>query len=303
MPMRIVSLLPSATEILFALGLGDELVGVTDGCDFPPEARDVPVVLRAGVLDGDALESLEPDLILAPDAVRASRGGGAGRPRRPPAVEPGASRGLDAVLVEAVDRLDAEVTVLRLGPTSIEGILNSIQTVGAMTETEDAAMFVVQGLRERLQAIEEIVVGRRDHGFRSPRVAALGGADPPLTMGLWVPEQVRLAGGWELLGIEGGASTVTSWDAIREVEPEILVLMPPALDLAATIADWERAQRPHGWEELRAVVDRRVFAVDGAAYFARPGPRVIDGIEVLTELIDPVAFDGMSPPDSWERVA
>ena len=204
---------------------------------------------------------------------------------------------------EVARRLDGDVTVISLEPTSIEGILNSIQTVGAMTSSEDSAMFVVEGLRERLQAVEEIVVGRRDHGFRPARVAAIGDLAAPSTMGLWVPEQVRLAGGWELLGSEGGPPVATTWAAVREVDPEVLILMPPDLDLPGTIAAWEGTPRPPSWGDLRAVRDGRVFAVDGAAYFGRPGPRVVDGIEVLTELIDPIAFDGMSPPASWERVS
>ncbi len=301
MRMRIVSLLPSGTEILFALGLVDDLVGVSDGCDFPPEARELPIISRGGILDREALAHAEPDLVIAP--VVRGPGRGRDRDRRTPDRSPGPAEGGDAALADAVRRLGDEVTLLRLGPTSVEGILNSIQTVGAMTESEDSAMFLVEGLRERIQAVEEIVVGRRDHGFQPPRVATLGDLETPMTMGLWVPEQVRLAGGWELLGTEGGPATDTTWDAVREVDPEILVLMPPGLDLPGTLGEWERTPRPEGWDDLRAVRDGRVFAVDGAAYFERPGPRVVDGIEVLTELIDPVAFDGMSPPASWERVA
>lgn len=298
--MRIVSLLPAATEITFALGLGEELVGVTDGCDFPPEVVGVPVVSRSGVLDADALEAAEPDLIIAPDGPRrADRT--AGRPVSALAGAEAMSPGV--ALARVLERLEPGPTVLRLGPTSVEGILNAIQTVGAMTESEDAALFVVEGLRERLQAVEEIVIGRRDHGFRPPRVAALGGFDPPCTMGLWVPDQVRLAGGWELLGSAGDPSAETTWDAVREVEPEIVVLMPPTLDLPGALDAWQQGPRPAGWAELPAVRDGRAFAVDGRACFGRPGPRVIDGIEVLTELIDPIAFDGMSPPESWARLA
>lgn len=297
--MRIVSLLPSGTEILFALGLGDELVAVSDRCDYPSEAQELPVISRGGVLDREGLAQAAPDLVIAP----AVRGTGRGRDRRATGRGAGRAEDADALLADAVRDLGDEVTLLRLGPSSVEGILNSIQTIGAMTESEDAAMFLVEGLRERIQAVEEIVVGRRDHGFQPPRVATLGDLDTPTTMGLWVPEQVRLAGGWELLGTEGGPATDTTWDAVREVDPEILVLMPPGLDLPGTVAAWARISRPEGWEDLRAVHDGRVFAVDGAAYFACPGPRVVDGIEVLTELIDPVAFDGMSPPASWEQVA
>ena len=307
--MRIVSLLPSATEIVFALGLGDELVGVTHACDYPPGARGLPVVTR-GVhdlsgasshaihalvaesmrthtaifeLDEEALAAAKPDLILTQELCRVC------------------AVGYEQVN-EVARRLDADVTVISLEPTSVEGILNAIATVGAMTEAEDAALGVIEGLRERLGHVSEIVRGRRDTGFPPPRVAALEWLDPPFAVGHWVPEQVRLAGGWELLGVEGGRSVETTWEAVREVDPEIVVLMPCGFDLPATVEAWAAMPRPDGWDALRAVREGRVFAVDGSAYFSRPGPRVIDGIEVLAELIDPAAFDGMSPPQSWERV-
>jgi iron complex transport system substrate-binding protein len=171
-----------------------------------------------------------------------------------------------------------------------------------MSEAEDAAIDVVEGLRERLRNVNEIVAGRREHGFVPPRVAAVEWLDPPFAVGHWVPEQVRIAGGWELLGAEGGRSVPTTWDAVREVDPEILVLMPCGFDLQRTVEEWQRQPRPEGWDTLRAVEAGRVFATDGSAYFSRPGPRVIDGIELLAELIDPAAFDGMSPDGSWARV-
>ncbi len=297
--MRIVSLLPAATEIVFALGLGNELVGVTELCDEPPDARGMPIVARRPAaaqfdptrpgpalleLDEAALEAADPDLVIVSDLCAVCTVG-----RRE--------------MREIADGIDEEIAVLGLDPVSVEGVLNSIQAVGAMTESEDAAMDVVVGLRERLQAIESIVVGRRDRGFVPPRIAALEWLDPPGCVGRWVPEQVRLAGGWELLGREGERGAVTSWDAVREVDPEILVLMPAGLDLPATLAAWDALPRPGGWADLRAVRSGQVYAVDGSAYFWRPGPRVIDGIEVLAELVDPAAFDGMSAPGSWVRVA
>ena len=307
--MRIVSLLPSATEIVFALGLGDELVGVTHECDYPPEARAIPIVTRSVhdlsgassheihsvvedsmrthtsiyALDEAALAAAKPDLILTQELCRVC------------------AVGYEEVN-EVARRLEGDVTVISLEPTSVEGILNAISTVGAMTEAEDAALEVVEELRERLNRVNEIVRGRRDHGFEPPRVVAVEWLDPPFAVGHWVPEQVRLAGGWELLGSEGGTSVPMTWTAVRDMDPEIVVLMPCGFDLGRTVDEWGRTVRPDGWDELRAVRDGRVFAVDGSAYFSRPGPRVIDGIELLAELIDPAACDGMAPPHSWERV-
>jgi iron complex transport system substrate-binding protein len=300
--VRIVSLLPAATEIVLALGLGEELVGVTELCDVPAALAGVAVVARrpraapaspGGASTGPAVPLLwvtaaalveaDPDLVIGSDVCRVCSAG---------------SRELRAMAAD----IDDEVEVLSLDPVSVEGVLNAIQAVGAMTEAEDAAMDIVVGLRERLQAVEVIVVGRRDHGFVPPRVAALEWLDPPTAVGRWIPEQVRLAGGWELLGGEGERAALTSWEAVREVDPEILVLMPSNLHLDETVAAWAAMPRPEGWEDLRAVRDGRVFAVDGAGHFARPGPRIVDGIEALAEIIDPLAFDGMSLPGSWARV-
>jgi len=279
--VRIVSLLPAATEIIFALGLGEELVGATHRCTWPPDALAVARVTGPGGLEPGLLLDADPDLVITgtpddgcPDA-RAIR--------------------------ELLDAAEIDAGILTLAPTSVEGIFNAISTVGAMTEAEDEAMELVERLRERLKAVEEIVVGRRDTGFNPPRVAVLEAIRPPRSVGRWVPDQVRLAGGWELLGREGGASAAVTWAAIGEMDPEILVLMTDAPGLAAAVDAWAATPRPDGWGELGAVTGDRVFVVD-SALFARPGPRAVDGIEALAELVDPVAFDGMAPPDSWARV-
>jgi iron complex transport system substrate-binding protein len=189
--------------------------------------------------------------------------------------------------------------VVSLEPTSIEGVLNSIATVGAMTDAEDSAVDVVAELRERLKKLETRLARRRGGGQPPVRVVGLEWLDPPFATGHWVPEQVRRAGGWDLLGREGEASVVTTWEDIREVDPEMLVLMPCGFHLNETVAEWERTPKPEGWRELEAVRRGQVFAVDGSAYFSRPGPRVIDGIELLAEIFDPDGFVETSPLGSW----
>ena len=307
--MRIVSLLPSATEIVCAIGLGDELVGVTHECDYPPEAVGKPVITRSVhdlatsssrdihrlvsasvhggsslyALDEAALAAAEPDLILTQELCRVC-----------------------AVSYREVNdvarAIDAAITVVSLEPTSIEGIFNSITTVGAMTEAEDAAVDVVEALRERLGAVEQKVQARRDAGGRSPRVVGLEWLDPPFASGHWVPEQIRRAGGWELLGSDGDRSMQTTWDAISEVDPEMILLMPCGFHLAETQREWGRTRRPPGYAELAAVRRGQVFALDGSAFFSRPGPRVIDGIELLAEIFDPDAFVDVAPFGSWTPV-
>lgn len=308
--MRIVSLLPSATEIVCAIGLADELVGVTHECDWPPSALGRPVMTRSVydlegtpsrtineivgaavhggsslyALDEEALAAAQPDLILTQELCRVC------------AVS---YRDVN----EVARAIDARIRVVSLEPTSIEGIFNSITTIGAMTESEDAAVDLVEALRARLGAVERKVQKRRDGGFSPPRVVGLEWLDPPFAVGHWVPEQIRRAGGWDLLGEAGERSVETSWRAVREVDPEMLVLMPCGYDLAATVDEWMEVQRPPMWHDIEAVRRGQVFAVDGSAYFSRPGPRVIDGIELLAEIFDPDAFVDIAPPGSWTPVA
>lgn len=304
--MRIVSLLPSATEIVFALGLGDELVGVTHECDWPPEAAAIPAVTRstrdlAGLssreidrlvgealhggsslydLDEAALEAAAPDLILTQELC---------------AVCAVSYREVS----EVARAIDADITVVSLEPTSVEGIFNSIATVGAMADAEEAAIDVVAELRGRLKKLETRLARRRGGGQLPVRVVALEWLDPPFAVGHWVPEQIRRAGGWDLLGREGEPSVATSWQAIREVDPEMLILMPCGFHLSEAVAEWERTPKPSFWRQLEAVSRGQVFAVDGSAYFSRPGPRVIDGIALLAEIFDPDGFVETSPLGSW----
>ena len=307
--MRIVSLLPSATEIVCAIGLGDELVGVTHECDWPPEVIGKPVVTRSVhdladassrdihrlvtasmhggsslyALDEAALAATEPDLILTQELCRVC-----------------------AVSYREVNEvaraIDADITVVSLEPTSIEGILNTITTVGAMTEAEDDAIDLVESMRERLGVVEAAVAARREAGRPAIRIASLEWLDPPFAAGHWVPEQVRRAGGWDVLGAEGERSEETSWDALAEVDPEVIILMPCGFHLAETVEEWERTPRPTWFREMPAVRSGQVFAVDGSAYFSRPGPRVIDGIELLAEILDPDAFEEIAPVGSWTPV-
>jgi iron complex transport system substrate-binding protein len=307
--MRIVSLLPSATEIVCAIGLGDELVGVTHECDYPPEAVGKPIVTRSVhdlsasssrdihrlvtasvhggsslyALDEAALAAARPDLIVTQELCRVC-----------------------AVSYREVNEvaraIDAEIAVVSLEPTSLEGIFNTITTVGAMAEAEDAAVDLVESLRERLGVVEAHVQARRDAGQRAPRVVGLEWLDPPFAVGHWVPEQIRRAGGWDLLGADGEASSQTTWDAIAEVDPEMLLLMPCGFHLAETVAEWARTPRPAVYPELAAVRRDQIFALDGSAFFSRPGPRVIDGIELLAEIFDPEAFVDVAPLGSWTPV-
>ena len=293
--MRIVSLLPAATEIVCALGLTDDLVGITHACVAGLELADIRVVTRplAGgqvtpgspryEVDDALIAELRPDLILVPGPWRPAPAGVAGTG-------------------ELTDRGTDEPTVVTLAPASIEGILHAISTVGAMTSAEDEALGLVEILRERLADVEETVVARRAAGHLPPRAVALEWIDPPFAAGRWVPEQIRRAGGWDVLGRDGEAATPTSWQAVQDLDPDMLLLMPRDADLGATLAAWERSPRPSAWGEIHAVRRSQVFALDAAAYFSNPGPRVIDGIELLAELFDPAGFVDVAPPGGWVPV-
>lgn len=308
--MRIASLLPSATEIVCALGLADELVGISHECDYPPEIAGKTILTRStqtmdGLqsrqihrlvgsavhggsslyeLDAAALAAVEPDLILTQELC-------------------------DVCTVsyrrvnEVARSIDADITVLSLEPNSIEGIFHTISTVGAMAEAEDEAVEVLEELRERLGRVERRVQERRDAGHRPPRVVGLEWFDPPFATGHWIPEQVRRAGGWELLGREGEQSVQTTWEDVRDVDPEMLVLMACGFHVREAVEEWARVPRPGLWRQLDAVQRGQVFVVDGSAYFSRPGPRVIDGIEMLAEIFDPDAFEERSPVGSWTPVS
>jgi iron complex transport system substrate-binding protein len=304
--MRIVSLLPAATEIVFALGRGDELVGVTHACDWPPEAAAVPAVTRP-VRDLGNLSSREIDRLVG----EAVHGGSALYELDVAALEAAQpdlilTQELCAVCAmscrevhEVARAIDPEITVVSLEPTSIEGILNSIATVGAMADAEEPALDVVAVLRERLRDLETRVARRREAGQPPVRVVALEWLAPPFVVGHWVPEQIRRSGGWDLLGREGEKAVASTWQAIHEMDPEMLILMPWGFHLAETVAQWERTPKPPSWDEIEAVRRGQVFAVDGSAYFSRPGPRVIDGMELLAEMFDPDGFAETSPLGSW----
>jgi iron complex transport system substrate-binding protein len=307
--LRIVSLLPSATEIVYALGLGDQLVAVTHECDWPPEAATKPAITHAtrdlasstsrGIhdlvresvhggsslyeLDEALLADLRPDLIITQELCAVC----AVSYRR---------------VSDAVRAIDAATRVVSLEPSSIEGIFNTITTVGALTGVENRAVRLVERLRGLLGGLERRVERRRDRGHRPVRVVAVEWLDPPFAVGHWVPEQVRRAGGWDLLGRDGEPSVETTWEAVRDVEPESLVLMPCGYHVPDGAAAWERTPRPAVWPEIEAVRRGQVFLVDGSAYFSRPGPRVVDGIALLCELFDPEAFAGAAPAGAWAAV-
>jgi iron complex transport system substrate-binding protein len=291
--MRILSLLPSATETIHALGLEDELVGVGRASDYPSGVEAVPVVMGPAPSGGhraapptsdDELESgrpdvaeiaaAEPDLILIGPATA------------------------EEELRDRLADLDAHPQIVTLDAASLDGLFHTISTIGSMTEAEDEAVELIQELREEMTEIEQKVVARQDQGLRAKRVVVLQGLDPLLASGRWIPEQVRRSGGWDLLGTEGERAGPATWEEILDVDPEMLIFAPVGLTLLQTQALWRRLEKPAFWGEIDAVRRGQVFFVE-PVYFNRPGPRVVDGMGMLAEIFDPEAFIDTSPPNSW----
>jgi len=284
--MRIVSLLPSITEILFAVGAGDSVVGVTFECDFPPEARSrwivshtalpeglTPAQIDAEVsarvasgddlytLDEGALRDLAPDLVITQDLCAVC------------AVDV-------ADVEEALDHLGCRADVLTLDPMTLEDVLTSIIEVGRATGTTDRAVDVVDGLRRRLAVVAATVAMRS-----RPRVAVLEWTDPPYSSGHWVPDMVSAAGGTSVLGRSGERSRRVDWADLALAEPEIIVVAPCGYGLTAAA---ELAAGLLGAGVLPPGVP--VWATDADAVFVRPGPRVIDGVEALAAVVHPGAM-------------
>jgi len=302
---RIVSFLPSATEIACALGLEDHLVGITHECDYPPSVTAKPVVVRSAVpvekmseaeidkavservreglsvyqVDEVLLRQLAPDLILAQDlcAVCAPSGNEVSR---------------------ALNVLPKKPEVLYLTPKSVSGILQNLRDVGRVTGRMEAAERWIDAATKKL---EKIAAAARALPSR-PRVFCMEWLDPLYCSGHWVPEMVRIAGGIDEISREGSDSVRTSWQDVLAWSPEILIVMPCGYHLERVIALAAKLRTLPGWHDLPAVRNRQVYAVDASSYFARPGPRVVEGTELLARLIHPEAFSWQGSQCAYQRL-
>ena len=281
--MRIVSLLPSTTEILFAIGAGDDVVGVTFECDFPVEARTCTVVSTSAMPEG-----------LAPAEIDAYVAGAMARGEDLYHLSEDALAGLDADLVvtqdlcavcavdvsvvdDALAHLGCTAQVLTIDPHTLDEVLASIETLGAATGRLAQASTLVASHRERLAAVRERVAGRP-----RPRVMLLEWTDPPFAPGHWVPEMIDAAGGEPLLGAAGAKSERVTWEAVLAARPDVVVAAPCGYDRAGSqaLADELVASG-------RLPAGLPVHAVDANASWARPGTRLVDGVEELAALLHP----------------
>jgi len=287
--MRIASLLPSATEIVCALGLADTLVGVSHECDYPPAiVSDLPKLtcsaiphgltsaeidatvserLRRGeslyLLEEARLAELKPDLLITQELCDVC-----------------------AVSYDAVCNLSARLPgkpqVISLTPPNLTGIFQDIETVAKATGTEARGQRLVAQLRKRLGEVTARVAGKP-----RTRVFALEWLDPPFAAGHWVPEMVALAGGEEVLGRAGEKSFRVTWAQISAAQPEVILLIPCGYSAEAAQQEWDALPKPPGWEQIPAAQNGRVYALDANSYCSRPSPRLVDGIEQLAQLLHP----------------
>jgi len=281
--MRIVSLVPHATELLFALGLGDDVVGVTHECDFPAAAADLPHVTsdelppgltsaqidaavrertQAGEaiygLDAELLRELEPDLIVTQELC------------------PVCAVSYDEVVAVA-ERIDSCPKVVALDPRTFGETMGDVRTIAHATGAKAAALDLIARQRAR---VDRVRIAVRD-AERVP-VVTLEWLDPVFVAGHWTPQLVELAGGVDILGMPGEPSLQLPWDAVAAAQPEVVVVMPCGYGAARALEEAEL----HA-DELRALGARRVVAIDASATFSRPGPRLVDGLETLAHILHP----------------
>lgn len=308
--MRIVSLLPSATEIVCLLGLRDSLVGRSHECDYPTDVADVPVMtfsaigvtgengeinptltsaeidarvsqqLRDGLslygLYADRLDAAKPDLILTQELCDVC------------AVSYATVR---AAVRDLSHKWEGPAQVVSLEPTDIEGIFQTILTVGEIAGVSAVAQARVQTLRDRLDRLREAL---QDIAHR-PTVAALEWLNPPFAPGHWVPEQIEIAGGNPVLGRKGKPSFRCTWDDVVRTQAECVIAMPCGFDLANSVHEFRNATALDIWHDLPATYLWQLYAVDATSFFSRPGPRVVDGAEILAGILHPNRWPAPGP--------
>lgn len=300
---RVVSLLPSATEIAVAVGLGDQLFGRSHECDFPPFVRDLPVltatklekgltsrqiddrvqeIVRQGLsvyeVDAERLRALKPDVILTQAQCAVC------------AVTPG---DLEQALS---DWTGTAPVLLSLAPDTLHDVWGDVRRVGEAVGASEAAERAVESLQERLRQLTAAVPGDRVR----PTVAAIEWIDPLMAAGNWVPELIEAAGGVPLFAAAGQHSPWLEWDALVAADPDVIVLMPCGFQIPQTLADLGPLTGRAGWNDLAAVRAGRVFVADGHHYFNRPGPRLVESARIVAETLgDPDRKEG----EGWRRLA
>ena len=303
---RIISLLPSATEMICALGLFDQLVGVTHECDYPPQVRSRPKVVRNAlpietmtereidiavtnrlreglslyILDHELIAKLQPDIIITQSLCEVCA--------------PSHNE-----IAQLLSHINVKPRILFQSPHTIAEILDCVEVLGGETGRRQEARALIADAQRRLEAIARQVAPIEAR----PRVFCMEWLDPVYCSGHWVPEIVRLAGGFDALGREGTDSVRVEWQQVIDWAPEILVFMPCGYDLSAASERAAAMMALPGFLDLPAVRNDRIYAVDASSYFARPGPRVIDGAELMAHLLHPEQASWTAQPDAYQSIS
>jgi iron complex transport system substrate-binding protein len=301
---RVVSLLPSSTEIVCALGAADRLVGRSHECDFPPAIADRPVLTRTRVdasaasavidlqvrslverglsvyeVDAEKLRELAPDLILTQTLC---------------AVCAATPSDLDAAVAEWAG---ARPRIVSLEPQSLEDAWLDIARVGDALGLSRRGRELGAELRARVDAVARLAQAQGE----LPRVACIEWLDPLMAAGNWMPELVELAGGENVLGDAGEHSAWIDWETLKSVDPDVVLLLPCGFSLERTREEVSGLTDRADWHELRAVRERRVYLLEAHQYFNRPGPRLVESLEILAEVLHPAAF-GRRHKRAWEQL-
>jgi iron complex transport system substrate-binding protein len=289
--MKICSLLPSATEILFALGLGDQVAGVSHECDFPPEARSKPVLIKSRIshtespaaidrqvreflargeslysVDLEAMRAIEPDVIVTQDLCHVC------------AATPDD-------LASALAHLTRPPQVVTLNPHSLADVCADIRLVGRATGSFEQAEDVLANFEKILARVQPVAAGAA-----RTRVLCLEWLDPLYVAGHWVPEMVERAGGADVAGQAGNPSFRITWETVVEAQPEVIVIMPCGYSLQDAEKEFRAMAMPREWHDLPAVRNGRVFIVEASGYFSRPGPRLAEGLLILADAIGGASY-------------
>ena len=283
--MQICSFLPSATEILYALGLGDSVAGVTFECDFPPEAAGKSIVVNTNLahdltsaeidntvndyashgeglyrIDIGKLEAIKPDLVVTQELCDVC------------AIS-------TSYVAKAVHQLSSKPQVLSLTPHTLGDVLEDVLRVGEATNRDVEARELVSSLRKRIAKVSQMPKPQK------PTVVCLEWLSPPFNGGHWIPEMIDLSGGVDPLGRLGKDSYRMEWDQVLRVNPDVVLVMPCGHNLKRSALEYHATQFPEGWKHVKAVRNGRVYAVNASAYFSRPGPRLVTGLEIMYALL------------------
>jgi iron complex transport system substrate-binding protein len=290
--MRIVSLLPSATEIVCELGLADLLVGISHECDYPPDvvaelprvtssaiphglaSNEIDRIVSARLAQGESLYMLEDQLLaeLRPDVLITQE-----------LCDVCAVSFHDVCALS--ERLPGKPRVVSLAPPNLEGIFADVHTIAGVLGATERGERLVMRLQRKLDHVRRQVTGQS-----CPGVVALEWLDPPFAAGHWVPEMIALAGGRELIGRAGERSFRITWDDVLTAQPDVILVIPCGYSAEAAQTEWESLPRPAGWFDIPAARTRQIYALDANSYCSRPAPRVVEGIIHLARLLNPACF-------------